>query len=553
MVSPPMTDDLRWAAAAAASHSVLIPEAAPAPVPPLGVLSPFLRHARERPDAPYLDYVSHGRDVPARSESFSRREYAAAVRGAVDLLVGHGVGRGDGVGLLMRSSPEAFALYLGALAIGARVVPLDVQATADELAYPVRMVAPRVLLVRPDQAVLADAVALSADCAPAVVAVPVGAARAWADASAPLAEADVVGVDLDEVAVIVFTSGTTTARPKGVMLTRRNLVQGPQGFADALGVVPEDRVLVVTPMHHVNALQFGMGSTLTHGASLCLVDRFSAQAFWPTVLELRPTVLWTMGGILSILLSREESAAELEARGLLRAVFAAAVGSAYEEVRRRVAPIVMDCYGLSEFSGGTWTLPGRNGADDSVAQSVGLPLPHLTLAVVDAAGRPVPRGATGEVVAVPHGGNVMAGYLGEPELNEAVFRDGLLWSGDLAFVGPSDGQLHFVGRSKDMIRRGGVNISAMEVENVLLGHPAVVDCAVVPGTDDVLGEIVVAFVCLAETESGPRPGTEELRAHCRSVLSEHKVPARIEVFKALPRTATGKVIKRVLLARAARK
>jgi acyl-CoA synthetase (AMP-forming)/AMP-acid ligase II len=532
--------------------SVLRAASPPMDVPEGGLVGRFLDALDVSPDEPYLDFVAHGRDGPARTEHFSRMELARAVRGALDLLDEAGVGPGDAVGLMLRSSPEVVALYLAGLARGARVVPLDVQATLRELAHPVRMARPAVLLVRPEQAALARALVGEVG-AGSVREVPVGSAREWARTRPALVRDDLVTTASDDVAVVVFTSGTTTARPKGVMLTHRNLYLAPAGFADALGVLPTDRVLVVTPVHHVNALQYGIGATLTHGASLCLVDRFSASAFWATVRDLRPTVLWTMGGILSILLAGPESAEEQSARGSLRAVFAAAVGPRYREVERRIAPLVMDCYGLTEFSGGTWTLPGHNGADDSLGQSVGLPLPHLTLQVVDESGRPLPRGVVGEVVAVVEHGNVMRGYLDEPALTAQVLRDGLLWSGDLGFVGPVDGQLHFTGRRKDMIKRGGVNISSAEVESVLLTHPAVTDCAVVAAPDDVLGEVVQAFVCLTPSVAVPDsrlPDAEELRRHCRSVLSEHKVPARVVILDDLPRTATGKVVKRVLRERA---
>lgn len=517
------------------------------PVPPRGILSRFVATAATHPRREFLDYVSSGTDAPERRETFTYGDFAGALRGATEFLRAHGVGSGDSVALLLRNSPEMLAFYLAALEIGAHAVPLDASGTAAELSVPLRMVDAKVLLVRPDLVEAAERLTNELAKRPLVLTMEPGQALAWARDREPLDDAELPEIPLDDIAVVVFTSGTTTARPKGVMLTHRNVFQGPAGFAAALGVEGHDRVLVVTPMHHVNALQFGIGAAIVTGASVCLVDRFSAHRFWSVVNLVEPTVFWTMGGILSILLARDVSAEERRARGRLRAVFAAAVGSQHEAVRERIAPVVMDCYGLTEFSGGTCTIPGRNDADDSVAQSVGTPLPHLTLMVVDPVGRPVPMGETGEIVAVLDRSNVMAGYLGEPELNDIAFRDGLLWTGDLGFVGPVDRQLHFVGRSKDVIRRGGVNISAMEVEAVLESHASVISCAVVPAPDRVLGEAVVAFVAVENVdEERARNLPDELRNLCRRVLSRHKVPTRVFLVDSLPRTATGKIRKHEL-------
>jgi acyl-CoA synthetase (AMP-forming)/AMP-acid ligase II len=245
----------------------------------------------------------------------------------------------------------------------------------------------------------------------------------------------------------------------------------------------------------------------------------------------RPTYLFTMAPILHILMAAPPSLIERE-HGL-RAMFVLAAGAHADEIEQRFGTPVVDCYGMSECPCGTYTRldePRRPG-------SAGRAFPHVELRILRADGSFAEPDEPGEVV-FRHG-RIFDGYLDDPKETARAVRDGWFHTGDLGRL-DGDGFFYFIDRQKDVIRRGGENISSQEVEAALRAHPAVRDVAAVACADPVLGERVVAFVIPTGDDA---PTLEQLRAWGATTLAPYKLPEQLVVASEFPRTASGKVQK----------
>jgi acyl-CoA synthetase (AMP-forming)/AMP-acid ligase II len=299
----------------------------------------------------------------------------------------------------------------------------------------------------------------------------------------------------------------------------------------------ETRSLLVLPLFHVNGIMVSVMSPLLAGGSTFIAERFDAATFWETVERTRPTFFSAVPTIYSLLVSRPGGQADTKA---LRFVICGAAPMPREligEFEHRYGVPIVEGYGLSECTV-CCTLNPLHGPRK--AGTVGLPLPGVDVGVVDGQDRSLPAGQTGEVVV--RGPNVMRGYLGRTGETAEVLRGGWLHTGDVGRF-DEDGYLTLVDRVKDLIIRGGENIYPKEIEDVLHGHPAVLEAAVVGQPDAVFGEQPVAFVAL---RSGRSTRPEELIEYCRLSLARYKVPRTVYIEAALPKNALGKLAKPVL-------
>jgi acyl-CoA synthetase (AMP-forming)/AMP-acid ligase II len=342
-----------------------------------------------------------------------------------------------------------------------------------------------------------------------------------------------VAGNAEQTAFLIFTSGTT-GRPKGVMLSHRNVLANTAQVAERTGLAPADRVLHVMPLFHANGLMNNTILPLRAGASIVLRPRFDVAEFWSVVESFRPTYFTAVPTAFSRLMDAWDGHGETSSLRFVRSGAAPMTPTLQRVVEERLGVPVVVSYGLSEATCTCTMNPAGWGRRVGAA---GLALVGEVVSVFDSEDQPLSLGKVGEVVV--RGPNVMAGYFNEPEATAQALRSDWLHTGDMGYF-DADGFLFLTDRKKDLIIRGGENISPREVEEVLLAFPAVAEAAVVGAVDREWGEEVVAFLV-------PRTGrdlvVDELQNFCRERLARFKVPRRIQVVSALPLTSVGKVDK----------
>jgi len=423
--------------------------------------------------------------------------------GVANTLRARGVRPGDRVAVQIEKSPFAVLLYLACLRSGAIFVPINTAYTDAEVAD------------------------LVADAEPALV---VRDAEGFGEVKRDAFED--VDPEPDDVAAILYTSGTT-GRPKGAMLTHRNLASNAAALHQAWGFRSDDVLLHALPVFHAHGLFVAINCTLANGTPMIFLPRFDAGV----VIEHLPRATIFMGvpTFYTRLLADARFNAEVcTSMRLFISGSAPLLASTHDEFRVRTGHAVLERYGMTET-----TMITSNPLDgDRRPGSVGPPLPGVEVRVANEHGAAL---ATGEVGGVEvRGPNVFAGYWKRPELSATEFTpDGFFRTGDLGCF-DEDGYLRLVGRSKDLVISGGLNVYPVEVEEVLDAIDGVLESAVIGVADHDFGEAVVAVVV---AEPGRTIDVESVREKSRERLAAFKVPKRVHVVDALPRNAMGKVEK----------
>lgn len=456
----------------------------------------------------------------------------AQLDGAAAAFAGHlaarGVRAGDRVAVSLPNVPAFAVVYYGALRHGAVAVPMNPLFKPREVEYYLRDSTASLIVGLPGDAQTGAEAAgvafLDVRELPAVL----------ADAEpAPLFERD-----LDETAVLLYTSGTT-GRPKGAELTHGNLSTNADVSATTLlHATPDDVIMGCLPLFHVFGMTCALNVAIGAGATLTLIARFDpAKALEVldrdrvTVFEGVPTMY---GAMLGAARGRDIDTASLRTCISGGASMPVELMRAFEE---RFGCIILEGYGLSE----TAPVASFNRPDlERRPGTVGPAVRGVRIKVVDPAGAEVPTGEIGEIVIA--GENVMRGYWNRPEATAEAIRDGWFHSGDLGRL-DEDGYVSIVDRTKDLIIRGGFNVYPREVEEVLYEHPAVVEAAVVGVPHEHYGEEVSAYVVL-DPSLGADP--DEIRAFVKERVAPYKYPRTVHVLDALPKGATGKILKREL-------
>jgi len=518
--------------------------------------SPFLHewmyeHAARRPEAPAVS-------TPAVRLSYG--ELAARVRELASQLAAAGVGRGSRVLVALPNAPATVVAGLALNALGATSVEVNREWSAEILAGIVAQAGTRQAIVwgrdartwgkvaalQPlDRLWVVHAGPLPPAMREALGAVP--ASLLLEDGRvdpelAPAPPAPAPALRPEDPALLLYTSGST-GRPRGVIQTFRNVEANSRSIVEYLGLGPDDRALVILPLYYC----YGRSVLQTHllaGGSIFLDNRF---AFPRVVLE-------TLGaegctGFAGVPLTFEiiRRQVDVSTLHLPRLRYLTQAGGAMapdtiDWVRGAFAPArLFVMYGQTEATARLSYLPPERAAEKR--GSIGVPIPGVELQVVDEAGRPLPAGETGHLVA--RGDNVTQGYLDEPEETAAILHDGWLWTGDLA-LRDADGFFFHQGRSKEILKIGGHRVSPVEIEHVVAGHPAVAEAAVIGIRDDLMGEVPAAFVV-------PRPGqvpdADELRRFCRERMPAYRVPVGFTLVESLPRNEAGKLLRAQLAAR----
>lgn len=344
-----------------------------------------------------------------------------------------------------------------------------------------------------------------------------------------------VATALEDLACILYTSGTT-GRPKGVKLTIKNFVSEYQSTAQALDVTQKDNIIGVLPFFHVFGLSNVLHLGLMHGASIVLVPQYTPGSLLKSMMENHPTLMMaipTMFVHLLTVLERRKVRLPESIRLCLSGA-APLPKDVIEAFERRSGCRVLEGYGLTETVSACCLNPPDGLCK---AGSVGVPLAGFEMKIMDGDGKELPSGEVGEIAV--RGEGVTAGYYNLPQDTQEAFKEGWFLTGDIGYQ-DRDGYFFITDRKKEIIIKGGLNISPREVEEVLLGHPVVKEAAVM-GRKKGEREEIVAFVTTKREVSA-----KELISYCKQSLSNFKVPDAICFMETLPMSVTGKVLKKEL-------
>jgi len=440
-----------------------------------------------------------------------------------------GVRPGDRVAVHVEKSPSFLLVYLACLRVGAALLPVNPAATDAEVAHVVADARPALLLHDPARPPPTGPVARTLDAAGDGAFAELAREHDGSFEDVPRAA--------DDLAAVLYTSGTT-GTPKGAMLTHRNLASNAATLTKAWGFRADDVLLHALPVFHTHGLFVATHCVLTSGSRMVFLPRFDVDA----VLAALPRCTVFMGVptyYTRLLASPGLDAATTRRVRLCTSGSAPLLEATHASFRARTGHAILERYGMTETSMITSNPldgPRRPG-------TVGPPLPGVEVRVTDDGGDGVPTGTVGGVEV--RGPNVFDGYWGQPRRPPTLFTvDGFLRTGDLGCV-EDDGYLRLVGRSKDLIITGGLNVYPIEVEAVLDALPGVQESAVVGVPDADLGERVVAVVT---AEPGAVVDDDELRRAARRRLAGYKVPKALHRVDSLPRNAMGKVQKAQLRA-----
>ncbi len=510
-------------------------ETRPAPLQGPALLRGWLAAAaRAHPEKPYLVSVEDGRAIAYGA----LEQLAMRIAGH---LAARGIGANDRVVLLANNSLEHLAAYVGVLYAGATICTVHLEMNRTYLDALLPALAPRLVLFEDGLDLDALIARTGGEWRPLGRWSESGGEGFFADLAGPAAPLPALSDDAQACrndAVIFFTSGTS-ARPKGVMLTYRELLPNSAATAEAFGLGPADRVYDYRSFNWASAQMLSALGTLSVGATLLLGRKFSRSRFFADIATYKATVAAGNPTVLNMLLQGDDTTAGKDVPHL-RFVTSSSAPLTVEEWRRfedRFGIHVAQGYGSSETG---WIA----GCTDRTKRygSVGKPLPYLRAAVVDREGKALPAGEIGHVQVGAYPDNEFR-YIGEDGVIR-VNAVGRVLTGDMGFF-DGDGYLHLTGREKDLIIRGGVNISPLEIDAVLMRHADIAEAVAVGMPDRIYGEEVVASVVL---RAGAELTTDTILAHCARHLPAFKTPKRVAIVSSLPKTDRGKLDRKAVAA-----
>jgi fatty-acyl-CoA synthase len=488
-------------------------------------------------------------------ERFTYAQFAERVSRLAGALRKSGIRPGDRVAFLSANCHRLLEAYFGVIEAGAVLLPLNIRLSAPELAYILNDASTTALFLqkqfhelvksfRPKLSTVRAFYSLDPEAQ--------GDGLTQQNYETLLAEAaphrlDIMDVNENELAELFYTSGTS-AEPKGVMLTHRNIYL--HALNTGLGLPTEKNAveLHTIPMFHANG--WGVPHFLTLlGGKHVMVRKFDPMEIFRLIEAERVNHCSLVPAMATVLVNCPERAKyDLSSLQRINIGGAASSPTLVREVEEQLGCVCFSGYGLTETSpvlSISLLKPGipPEGEERFVRQAMtGYAMPGVEIRVVDSKDQDVPKDghAIGEIIARSDG--VMDGYWQQPEATAQAMRGGWFYTGDLATWG-EDGYLLIVDRKKDIIISGGENISSLEVEKIILSHPAVLETAVIPVPDKVWGEVPKALVVLKPGQSACEI---ELIEHCRQRLAHYKCPCSVEFYESLPKTGTGKILKRDL-------
>lgn len=488
-------------------------------------------------------------DAASGAETTYRSLFADvdAVAGA---LAARGVTAGEVVALHSPNSPAFVSVFHGILRAGATVTTVNSLSTGDDIVRQLTDSGAKLLLTVSPLLAAALAGARAAGLSPDQVIVLDGAEghTSLNDLLTGGHPAPEISIDpATHLAVLPYSSGTT-ARPKGVMLTHRNLVANVVQSAELIGVVPEDRVLAVLPFFHIYGMTVLLNLAVLRRATLVTMPRFELVDFLRTIAEHRCSYIFIAPPI-ALALAKHPLIDEYDLSSV-HTVFSGAApldGGISKAVVERLNCRVRQGYGMTEMSPVSHVVPLS--ATDVPLDSVGITIPNMECKLVDP--------ATGEEIPVPEfgvsepgevmckGPNVMVGYLGNPEATaETLEDDDYLHTGDVATVS-AEGYITVVDRLKELIKYKGYQVAPAELEAVLVSHPLIADAAVIAGHDTDGEEVPKAFVVL---QQGAELTGDEVIAYIADRVAPHKKVRQVAMIDVIPKSASGKILRKDLRA-----
>ena len=443
-----------------------------------------------------------------------------------------GIGRETRVALVMPNGPEIALAFLG-VAAAATAAPLNPKYRADEFAFSYQDTNATALITLPGNAAAAEAALLPG--MQLIHATLVDGTLQLHRVSGTAEPVAITSATPDAIALVLHTSGTTS-RPKSVPIRQRNLAASARNIISTYQLGPHDAGLCVMPLFHIHGLIAALLSPIAAGgAAIVPPGGFDALRFFGWLRDERPTWYSAVPTMHQLLLTRAERNADAIAASPLRFIRSSSAPLppvVLERLEATFGAPVLESYGMTE-------------ATHQMAANPLPPLPHksgavgygfgVELAILDEAGTQLARGTRGEVAV--RGPNVIDGYENNPTANATAFVNGWFRTGDQGYL-DEDGYLVLTGRLKELINRGGEKISPLEIDDLLLRHPAVAEALAFAVPHKTLGEDIAAAVVLRPDASA---SAAELRAYCASSLAEFKVPRTIYLLAELPRGATGKL------------
>jgi oxalate---CoA ligase len=469
--------------------------------------------------------------TPDDETVLTHAQFAAHVESLAGRLAQAGVRRGDRVALVVSAGPEIVELVFALAALGAAAAPLNPAYTRDEFAFYLADLQPQ-LLIAPHRGAQAARSAASqhvgiVDLLSGQDSVPKLLLRGRELVSESAFEAGAA----DDIALLLHTSGTTS-RPKQVPLLQRNIMASTRTVAEHYRLTADDVSYCAMPLFHIHGLVASTLAALFAGGSVVLARRVAPRRFWMQAQHAELT--WFSAGptIHQMLLDQFDAAGPPSSLRFVRSCSSALAPALMERAENTYGVPMLEAYGMTEASHqmSSNPLPPLPRLAGSVGTATG-----TEIRILDPDGHSLPDGETGEVAI--RGPGVTSGYLDNPEANAEAFVDDWFRTGDLGVL--EAGYLRLQGRLKELIIRGGENISPEEIEDVLKAHPSVDDAVCFGAPDAKYGEEVAAAVTLS-AEANER----ELIEHCRDRLTAVKVPSRLYLVASIPRTATGKLQRR---------
>jgi len=493
-------------------------------------------HARTRPDRTAIHY--EGRDI-----TFAELDRCA--NQVANGLVAEGLQPQARFAILSKNAPAFFHLWFGGAKVDAVLVPVNFRLAPAEAAFVIEDAGAELLFVGADFYSLVEKVQHDLKSVRRIIALDAGH-TSWIDYThwlgAQPAHDPALPIAAENCAIQMYTSGTT-GHPKGAQLSHTGLLYLTGVALSSFGAWHENDVnLVCMPLFHIGGSGWALIG-LYRGVPTVLLRDADPAVILRVIPEQKITKAFVVPALLLFLLQNPQCA-KTDFSSLELIVYGASPAPVdlVRNSRKALGCELAQVYGLTETTGAITYLPPEDHSGDRAdrLKSCGKPMPGIEMRVVDQAGKDVAVGDVGEIVT--RSPQTMLGYWNRPDETSRAIRNGWFYTGDAGYL-DADGYIYIYDRVKDMIISGGENIYPAEVENALFGHPAVADVAVIGVPDDKWGEAVKAIVV---KRPGAEASSEELIGFARERIAHYKAPRTIDFVDALPRTPTGKILKREL-------
>lgn len=490
----------------------------------------------------FLKFISTDDNVSI----FTYNEFDLKVKQAANAFLSLGIKKGDLIALHLTNSPEFLICWLGLSQIGAISVPINVNFQIEEATF---------ILNKCDiSCVITNSCKIDIytshyeDLNLSTLILTNGVSNnshvLLLDELLQVEPTEIkefIHIDSTDTAVILFTSGTTQ-HPKGVIYTNCNVVYGGLFHCSQIGIRTKDVFLTCMPCYHMDFQEMAVTPVICSGATLVMVEHYSARRFWRQVYEYKADFTDTMSMINRTMLLQPVEPWEKEHQ--LKAIYFS-MGLSLEEkeaFEERFNVRLLNSYGMTETVSAVTCVPLYG---DQHWPSVGRPALSYAIKIIDKQGNTLPANTEGEIcIHGTPGRSIVSGYYKDKEATKKLIdSEGWLHSGDWGYL-DEEGWLYFLERCGNMIKRSGENVSCSEIENVLTGHDLIVDAAVIGINDPIRDQSIKAFVLL---KKGATITTNDIISYCESKIASFKVPEYVIFVTDFPRTATGKIKKRELL------